>query len=69
MIEDMFPVPDITTGEDVPTRQIHLILAWLCSIGEIEKKGRDGYQLCTMSLADNELDRIWEDLPSFQIAP
>ena len=61
-VEQVLPVPDVSTGEDVPAYQVYLILAWFCSADSVEKKGRDGYILRTDSLAEGEVDALWEKL-------
>jgi hypothetical protein len=61
-IEGLLPVPDVSNGE-VPAYQVYLTLAWLRTVGAIEKKGRDGYRLVSDGLAEKRLDEYWSQLP------
>lgn len=61
-IEDLMPVPNVSSGDEVPGYQVYLTLAWLRSLNAIEKKGRDGYVLRSDLLTDGELDKLWEEL-------
>ena len=62
-MDDLFPVPDVVTGDEVPAYQAYLTLAWLRNADAIEKKGRDGYVLRMDSIADGGLDQLWDHLP------
>lgn len=62
-MDDILPVPDITTGDAVPDYQSYLTLAWLRDTKAIEKKGRDGYVLRMKSLSTDGLDSLWNNLP------
>lgn len=62
-MEELFPIPDVVTGDEIPTYQAYLTLAWLREAKAIEKKGRDGYVLRNGSLADGGLDELWDNLP------
>lgn len=62
-VEDLLPVPDVTSGNEVPAYQVYMTLAWLRETDAIEKKGRDGYILRMADLADDGIDKLWDQLP------
>lgn len=64
VIEDLFPVPDISNGGDLPSYQVYVTLAWLRQEDVIQKKGRDGYILRRGGLGDGALDKLWAALPA-----
>lgn len=47
-------------GEEPPTYQAYVVIAWLRQLGALQKQGRDGYIL-VKGLADT-LERGWSDL-------
>ncbi len=63
VIEDLLPVLDPSAGAELPAYQVYLTLAWLRSVGAIEKKGRDGYVMRRGALANGSLERMWSGLP------
>jgi hypothetical protein len=60
-IESLLPIADVS-GEELPSYQVYLVLAWLRSVGLIEKKGRDGYVMRTRP-DQHAIDSNWEELP------
>lgn len=60
-VEDLLPIPD-NSGEDLPSYQVYLILAWLCQSGGVVKKGRDGYIASDLLLHDGSLAALWAEL-------
>ncbi len=44
-IENLMPVIEADTGDEIPAYQVYLALAWLRDIHVVKKKGRDGYVL------------------------
>lgn len=61
-MEDLLPVPDLTSGGDVPSYQGYVTLAWLRDLGVVARKGRDGYVLRARFQAD-QLRAYWNSLP------
>ena len=62
VMEDLLPVHD-NAGEEIPSYQIYLALAWLRHTGAVEKKGRDGYVLRNSELSDGGFEEYWATLP------
>jgi len=63
-MEQLMPVPNPSTGDDLPAYQVYLTLAWLRHIGAVEKKGKDGYVLRNGSLDNGSFDASWPALAS-----
>jgi hypothetical protein len=61
-IEDIAPVED-GAGNEIPSYQIYLTLAWFRGAGVVEKKGRDGHSLIEGSLSNGAIDALWAALP------
>ena len=62
LVDDISPVHD-SAGEEIPSYQVYLTLAWLRSSGAVEKKGRDGYYVPKPHTIADGFDDIWESLP------
>jgi hypothetical protein len=62
-MESLLPVPDVSSGGEVPDYQVYLTLAWLRDAGAVEKKGRNSYVLKNDSLPHGGLEKLWADLP------
>ena len=60
-IEDLFPVSTMT-GEQVPSYQIYVVVAWLRDADVIERKGRDGYVILEKSKLRGGFNELWETL-------
>lgn len=56
-VEDVVPVEN-EDGQEVPSYQVYMTVAWLVGDGALEKKGRDGYRLAMDSPAAN-FNSIW----------
>lgn len=61
-IEDLLPLQD-ATGEELPSYQVYLALAWLRQAGAVEKKGRDGYVRVADPLDGSVFDLMWNQIP------
>jgi len=61
-IEDLLPVHD-AAGEELPSYQVYLALAWLRQAGAVVKKGRDGYVRVTDPLDGSAFDTLWDQIP------
>lgn len=62
LVEDLLPVCD-AIGEEIPSYQVYLTLAWLRQIGVVEKNGRDGYVRIADPLDGSVFDTLWDELP------
>jgi hypothetical protein len=51
------------SGEEYPSYQSYLALAWLRHVGIVAKKGREGYILKRGVATPQELDELWSSLP------
>ena len=60
-IESLFPV-STKSGEQVPSYQIYVVVAWLRDADVIEKKGRDGYVILEKSNLRGGFNELWETL-------
>ena len=63
-METLLPIPDVVNGGELPAYQAYMTLAWLRQAGAIEKKGRDGYILRMTHLVDEDIDTLWDQLPT-----
>lgn len=63
VVDQLLPIHD-ASGEELPSYQIYLALAWLRHIGIVEKTGRDGYVLRRDSLAPGWIEAYWSELPT-----
>lgn len=60
-IENLFPI-STPSGEQVPSYQIYVVIAWLRDANVIEKKGRDGYVILEKSKLIGGFNELWEAL-------
>ncbi len=58
-MDDALPAT-LIDGTEVPSYQAYLVLAWLRSMGAIEKQGNDGYKLIRASLDAEDIEEIWQ---------
>lgn len=61
VIDELLPVHD-ATGDEIPSYQVYLTLAWLRQEGVVEKKGRDGYTRIIEPFSENAFNSLWEKL-------
>lgn len=59
---DILPL-DSESGEEYPSYQSYLALAWLRHIGVVIKKGREGYIIKRGATSAEQLEKYWEELP------
>ena len=59
-MDDVLPVMD---GDEVPTYQAYLALAWLRSVGVVDRKGKEGYVVRNDGCSLDEINRYWNALP------
>ena len=50
-------------GNEVPSYQAYLALAWLRSIGLVQRHGKEGYALTNGTLDNTRLRRLWNSIP------
>jgi len=62
-MDDLLPMTD-HEGEEIPSYQAYLVLAWLRSWGAVQKASRGGYVCQSERLEQGELDAAWEDIAS-----
>lgn len=62
VIDELLPVHD-AAGEELPSYQVYLALAWLRQAGAVEKKGRDGYVRVADPLDGSVFDTMWDQIP------
>ncbi len=61
-METILPVHD-SSGDELPSYQSYLSLAWLRSAGALEKRGRDGYDLVLPDMTSSTFAKLWNKLP------
>lgn len=61
-MDQVLPVND-NAGNEVPSYQAYLALAWLRSIGVVQRRGKDGYALTNGALETSQLQRLWKSVP------
>lgn len=61
-IDELLPVHD-AAGEELPSYQVYLSLAWLRQEGTVQKKGRDGYVRVVDPLDGSVFDTLWDQIP------
>jgi hypothetical protein len=64
-MEQILPVND-GSGTEVPSYQAYLALAWLRSLGLVQRKGKEGYALANGALDNAKLQRLWSSVPDRQ---
>ncbi len=61
-MEQVLPVQD-GGGNEVPSYQVYLALAWLRSIGLVQRRGKEGYALTNGALDNTKLRQLWNSIP------
>jgi hypothetical protein len=61
-MEELLPLT--SNGEEVPTYQAYLALAWLRDLGVIERKGKSGYVLQHGPCSQEAMTNYWKQLPA-----
>jgi len=62
-MDQVLPITD-QAGADIPSYQAYLVLAWLRSIGAVQRRGKEGYMLASGSVESSKLQRLWNAIPS-----
>lgn len=58
-IENVLPVPDISTGGEVPAYQVYLTLGWLRALGFLDRRARDGYKVTADGISTDRMSKEW----------
>ena len=67
-MDEILPVYDPDSGEEIPSYQVYLALAWLRSANLAQKHGHEGYSLTERCTENNQegvgaVEAAWRDLP------
>jgi hypothetical protein len=62
-MDDVFPLKD-HGGDEIPSYQAYLVLAWLRSIGAVQKASRGGYVCQHQRLSEAEIEAEWKAMSS-----
>jgi hypothetical protein len=62
-MEQVLPVTD-EAGSEIPSYQAYLAIAWLRSVGVVQRRGKDGYTLANGSLESSKVEQLWKSVPS-----
>ena len=63
MTAEILPLVD-KGGEEPPSYQVYLALAWLRRMGAISGIGREGYLADVAGISDRNLEALWDALPA-----
>lgn len=58
-MDDLIPLDD-KSGQEIPSYQTYLVIAWLRDIGVVEKQGNDGYHFADMERTRLDLESLWQ---------
>ncbi len=61
-MDDILPLTDERGGE-FPSYQAYLALAWLRSVGAIDRRGKDGYIVSDGTLNPKRIEHLWNLVP------
>lgn len=61
VMDEVLPLKN-ETGEEYPSYQSYMALAWLRSVDVVSKNGRDGYQPDASKLDEEHMRGLWENL-------
>lgn len=62
-MDQVLPITD-PAGKEIPSYQAYLALAWLRSVGVVQRRGKDGYALVNPPLETSKLQQLWSATPS-----
>ena len=62
-MDDLLPITD-QDGEEIPSYQAYLVLAWFRSWGAVQKASRGGYLCHGERLVAGEVDAAWDGMSS-----
>ena len=57
-MDDLIPIAD-ASGQEVPSYQAYLVVAWLRELGLLERQGNDGYRLSTSNSTALDPQNLW----------
>lgn len=58
-MDDLIPIVD-ASGQEVPSYQAYLVVAWLRELGLLERQGNDGYRLSTPNSTELDPQYLWQ---------
>lgn len=62
-MQDILPISSFE-GEEIPSYQAYLTIAWLKDMGALERSGRSDYRLVSAELTSEKLEELWEGTSS-----
>jgi hypothetical protein len=65
--EQIMPIKDPETGDDLPGYQVYVALNWLKTAGLLDKHGRQGYTATKPATLPDTLARAWQKLPESRL--
>ena len=60
LMDELMPFK-MRDGEEIPSYQAYLALAWFRSLGVVESRGKDGYAVTVPDL-QSRVEQAWNDL-------
>jgi hypothetical protein len=67
-MDDLLPIKD-ENGSELPSYQAYLAMAWLRSLGAIQRVGKNGYSVKPENLTPDALEHFWDLLTARQPQP
>lgn len=64
-MDTLLPVKD-EEGQEVPSYQAYLVVAWLRQLGIVERTGKDGYSVNAAQVVPEEIETQWSSLPKYE---
>ncbi|MEJ7757961.1 MAG: hypothetical protein WKF55_00080 [Gemmatimonadaceae bacterium] len=61
-METLLPITD-SDGNDVPSYQVYVVIAWLRQLGVVERNGNDGYTVKQTDVVDSAIEKTWIATP------
>jgi len=62
-MDKLIPFKD-DSGNDIPSYQAYLALAWFRDLGSVEQRGKEGYAVLDGSLSTQRVEKAWDVLHS-----
>lgn len=63
LTDDIFPLQDLKS-DPIPGYQGYVCLAWLVSVGAVERQGRQGYRIVEQRPLRDLIDEQWPSVPA-----
>lgn len=61
-MDRVFPLND-NSGNEVPSYQVYLVVAWLRTLDVVRRRGKEGYTVNGAALEVSKLQRLWDATP------